>query len=82
MRIIAIAFAVCIAAVPTILVLTALPSFADSRDEFCAGFEEGYLSVADSMSMVPMCPLEPLTDLGSTPYRMGIKAGIAAALRN
>ena len=47
--------------------------------EFCEGFEEGYKTVKGDVGLVPMCPLEPLTPLGSTPYREGIKAGIKEA---
>jgi hypothetical protein len=54
---------------------------AAGREEFCAGFEEGYRSIKGSMVMLPMCPMEPMTPMGSTPFREGIKAGIAAALR-
>jgi len=49
------------------------------RAEFCAGFEEGYKTVKGDMVLVPMCPLPPLTPLGSTDFREGIKAGIRAA---
>ena len=54
---------------------------ADDRDDFCAGFEEGYKSVKGGMAMTPMCPMAPMTPLGSTPFREGIKAGIRAASR-
>lgn len=54
---------------------------ASPRDEFCAGFSEGYKSIKGNMVMVPLCPLAPLTPLGSTPFREGIKAGISAASR-
>lgn len=49
--------------------------------EFCAGFEEGWKTVRGEMSLVPMCPLEPLIPLGSTAYREGLKAGMRAAHR-
>jgi hypothetical protein len=50
-----------------------------ANDDFCAGFEEGYKLLKGDMALVPLCPLEPLTPLGSTPFREGIKAGIRAA---
>lgn len=50
-----------------------------ANDDFCAGFDEGYKLVKGDMVLVPLCPLEPLTPLGSTPFREGIKAGIRAA---
>lgn len=71
---------------PTAIVLVAVlaqvssPAFA-SQDDFCAGFSEGFKSIKGDMALLPLCPLAPLTPLGSTPFREGIKAGIAAALR-
>ena len=50
-----------------------------TRDEFCAGFAEGYKTMKGDMVMVPMCPMEPMTPMGSTSFREGIKAGIKAA---
>jgi hypothetical protein len=58
--------------------LTSINAFA-SKSEFCTGFEEGYKSIRGDMVLVPLCPLEPLTPMGSTPFREGIKAGIRAA---
>jgi len=49
------------------------------QDEFCSGFEEGYKAVKGDISLVRLCPLAPLTPLGSTDYREGLKAGMAAA---
>ena len=51
------------------------------KDSFEAGFEEGYKSIKGDMVLVPLCPLPPLTPLGSTDFREGIKAGIKAANR-
>lgn len=62
-----------------VLLLVASPALAD---EFCNGFEEGYKTIKGDMVLVPLCPLEPLTPLGSNSYREGIKAGIAAASRD
>lgn len=47
--------------------------------EFCAGFAEGYRSIKGDMAMVPICPMAPMTPMGSTDFREGIKAGIRAA---
>ena len=47
--------------------------------DFCDGFVEGYKSLAGNNAFVPMCPFEPFTPFGSTPFREGIKAGMAAA---
>ena len=62
-----------------LLMLLGQPAIAGDQDEFCAGFEEGYKMVKGDMVLVPLCPLAPLTPLGSTPYREGLKAGMAAA---
>lgn len=55
------------------------PAIANDRDQFCAGFEEGYKAIKGDMVLIPLCPLAPLTPLGSSPYREGLKAGMAAA---
>ena len=54
------------------------PVWAGSSD-FCDGFEEGYKTVKGSMVITPICPIEPITPIGSTSFREGIKAGIKAA---
>lgn len=50
-----------------------------SQSEFCTGFAEGYRLVAGGNALVPLCPLEPLTPLGSTPFREGLREGMRAA---
>lgn len=67
-----------------LLVIGALVLFTQSvfaGSAFCTGFEEGYKSIKGELVIVPICPIEPITPIGSTPFREGIKAGIAAALR-
>lgn len=59
--------------------LLVTPAFADDRSDFCAGFEEGFKAVKGDMVLVPLCPLAPITPIGSTPYREGLKAGMRAA---
>lgn len=49
---------------------------------FCDGFKEGYKSLAGNIALVPICPIAPITPIGSTPFREGIKAGMAAAKRD
>lgn len=49
------------------------------KSEFCIGFENGYKSVKGNMAFVPLCPIAPVTPIGSTPLQEGIKAGIKAA---
>lgn len=46
---------------------------------FCNGFAEGWQSIKGSLGVVPICPVEPVTPVGSTPYREGIRAGVAKA---
>tara|TARA_B110000977_G_C10849931_1_gene405399 strand:+ start:155 stop:376 length:222 start_codon:yes stop_codon:yes gene_type:complete len=46
-----------------------------AKSSFCSGFEVGYKSIKGDFALVPLCPLEPLTPLGSTPYREGILKG-------
>jgi len=58
--------------------LAATSAFA-GQQEFCDGFKEGFKTVKGNMVLVPLCPLKPLTPLGSTDFREGIKAGIEAA---
>lgn len=56
---------------------TSITAFAGS--EFCKGFEVGYKTVKGNSVIVPICPIPPITPIGSTPYQEGIKAGIHAA---
>lgn len=60
-------------------VITTVFSLNAHASEFCDGFEIGYKTVKGNNVLVPLCPLEPLTPLGSTPYQEGIKAGMQAA---
>lgn len=60
--------------------MIATPVMADQA-EFCAGFEQGYKAIKGNMVIVPICPIEPITPIGSTSFQEGIKAGIAAANR-
>ena len=53
-------------------------TYAD-QSQFCAGFTEGYRSVKGNFALVPLCPMAPITPIGSTDFREGIKAGIRAA---
>lgn len=70
--------AICFAAM---LVTVSVPTLAAPQDEFCAGFEEGFRSIKGNMAILPICPIAPITPIGSTPFREGIKAGIAVAIR-
>lgn len=72
---------VCLAALITIGSISPVSAGSSfcANDDFCAGFDEGYKIVKGDMVLVPLCPLEPVTPIDSTPFREGIKAGIAAA---
>tara|TARA_Y100001935_G_scaffold224713_1_gene201338 strand:+ start:144 stop:371 length:228 start_codon:yes stop_codon:yes gene_type:complete len=54
----------------------------EAKSEFCQGYEEGYKSVKGNNAFVPMCPFEPVTPFNSTPFREGLKKGIADARRS
>lgn len=51
----------------------------ERADAFCDGFEEGYRAIKGELSVVPICPIAPITPIGSTPFREGVKAGMAKA---
>ena len=56
-----------------------LPSNTRERGDFCEGFEEGWKTIKGDLTIVPICPIEPITPIGSTSYREGLKAGMAKA---
>ncbi len=60
---------------------TAIFSLNVHASSFCDGFREGYKSIKGNIALVPICPIEPITPIGSTPFREGIKAGMRAAQR-
>lgn len=62
-----------------VTVCAAALSFAGDQEEFCAGFEMGYKTVKGNNVIVPICPIPPITPIGSTPYQEGLKAGMKAA---
>ena len=61
------------------LIILGLSFTIEAKSEFCRGFEEGYRMVKGDMVIVPICPIPPITPIGSTPYREGLKAGIERA---
>lgn len=66
----------------TLTFLTAISlsiSLYADRTDFCAGFEEGYKTIKGDLIIIPICPVAPITPIGSTDFREGIKAGISAA---
>lgn len=50
--------------------------------DYQKGFEEGYRMIMGASALLPLEPIQPLTPLGSTPFREGLKAGINLAKRN
>ncbi|MGZ3084143.1 hypothetical protein [[Haemophilus] ducreyi] len=50
--------------------------------DYQKGFEEGYRMIMGASALLPLVPIQPLTPLGSTPFREGLKAGINLAKRN
>ena len=60
------------------LVLLSTTLFAGQR-EFCEGFKEGYKTIKGNLVVVPVCPVGPVTPVGSTDYREGLKAGMKRA---
>jgi len=47
---------------------------AQSRSgDFCRGFAEGWMTVKGELAIVPICPIEPITPIGSTSYREASK---------
>lgn len=49
---------------------------------FCRGFEEGWKTIRGELAFAPICPIEPITPIGSTPFREGIKSGMDAGRRS
>lgn len=64
--------------VATLVLCVVQQAFA-GQSEYCAGFIEGYKSIKGDMVIVPICPIAPMTPMGSTDFREGVKAGILAA---
>lgn len=64
-----------------LILLLALPIAAHGqrKSEFCRGFEEGWKAIRGELALTPLCPVEPITPIGSTPFREGLKAGMARA---
>lgn len=56
-----------------------LLSFTDERQDFCAGYSEGYKAIKGDSASVPWCPPNSIIPPGGSAYRQGIRAGIRAA---
>jgi hypothetical protein len=68
-----------ILAVAVTLVVLAVRAATAGQAEFCAGFDEGYRSIKGNGVIVPVCPIAPITPVGSMDFQQGILAGIRAA---
>lgn len=72
----------CVIVSTAIIVLLTLPLDVHGQDRpFCDGFSEGWKTVKGELTIVPICPIPPITPIGSTAYREGLKAGMSAAQR-
>jgi hypothetical protein len=58
--------------------LTVQTGFYAGDAEFKKGFEEGYRIGKGDFAIVPIPPIKPITPIGSTDHREGIKAGMLA----
>ena len=52
------------------------------QSPFCLGFTEGYQSIVGGMQITPICPLAPITMIGSTPFRDGLRLGTEQGKRD
>ena len=59
-----------------------LSPIALAKSDFCKGFDVGYKSIKGDLAIVPICPIEPITPIGSNPYREGILKGQEVARRS
>lgn len=53
----------------------------EEQRDFCSGFREGYKAVKGNLAVVPVCPVPPITPVGSTAYGEGVRRGMAEARR-
>ncbi len=51
-------------------------------NDYREGFVQGYRAVRGSTVIIPVIPVQPVTKVGQTPFRMGLRNGIAAGFRN
>jgi hypothetical protein len=71
----------CLPLVLALFLLTPPSAAHVQRSDFCRGFSEGWKVQKGELALVPICPVEPVTPISSTPYREGIKAGMKAGQR-
>lgn len=53
----------------------------NERNQFCAGFNEGYRSIKGSLVVAPVCPVMLVVPVGSTAFREGLLVGQREAMR-
>lgn len=63
----------------SLLMLLMLTSSYAGQDEFNAGFEGGIMQLRGDLVIVSIPPIAPITPIGSTDFREGIKVGMRAA---
>ena len=68
--------------VSLVMLLPAAATAQAQGSTFCDGFDEGWKVIRGELAITPICPIEPITPIGSTPYREGIKAGMAAGKKS
>lgn len=69
--------------ITALIILLTLSTLAHAdRAEYCHGFTEGYKSIKGGLTLVPLCPINPITPINSTDFREGIKDGAARAKRD
>jgi hypothetical protein len=64
-----------------LLLVASPPELHGQKRDFCQGFAEGWKSIKGELTLAPICPIEPVTPVGSNSYREGIKAGMRAGQR-
>lgn len=66
------------------LFLATVPVSAQGQrtSDFCRGFAEAWKTFRGELAIVPICPIEPITPIGSNSYREGLKEGMNAAKRS
>lgn len=70
--------------VSALIALMFLPAVASAQrtTDFCRGFEEGWQTIRGELAITPICPIEPITPIGSNSFREGLKTGMEAGRRS
>lgn len=46
------------------------------HESFCDGYADGWRSIKGTDNLMPVCPRPPITPIGSTPYKEGLRVGM------